>query len=374
MNITALREKAKRRLPRAIFDYVDGGAEDEQTLADNLASFADWRFVPSRLTDLRALHPETTLLGGPSAFPAAVAPTGLNGLLWPDGDIALARAAQRAGIPFMLSTASNAALEEVARQAGGRLWFQLYVVEQELALSLVRRAREADYECLAVTVDVVANGKRERDVRNGFRMPPRYTPAMVLDGLLHPRWTWNYLRHGMPALGNFQTPEAQSPQARAALLRRSMDAGFSWQALEAVRQAWPRKLIVKGVLDPQDVLRCRAMGVDAVVLSNHGGRQLDSAWTGMEALAALQGMDLQGCEIMVDGGVRRGSHMAKAVAFGASGVLLGRAALYGLASGGEDGALDALHILRDEYLGTLTHLGCGGTAALDAGFVAQRRG
>lgn len=372
MNIAALREKARRRLPRVIFDYVDGGAEDEQTLADNLASFSGWRFVPSRLTDLRAMRLDTRLLGGPAEFPAAVAPTGLNGLLWPGGDIALARAAQRAGIPFMLSTASNASLEDVARQAQGRLWFQLYVVEQTLALSLVQRAREADYECLAVTVDVVANGKRERDVRNGFRMPPRYTPAMVLDGLMHPGWTWNYLRHGMPALGNFQTPEAQSPQARAALLRRSMDAGFSWEALDAVRQAWPRKLIVKGVLDPQDVLRCRAMGVDAVVLSNHGGRQLDSAWTGMEALAALQGMDLQGCEVMVDGGVRRGSHLAKAVALGASGVLLGRAVLYGLASGGEAGAFEALQILRDEYLGTLTHLGCESTAALDKGFVAAR--
>lgn len=372
MNIAALRERARRRLPRAVFDYVDGGAEDEQTLADNQASFEAWRFLPRRLTDLREIRTATTLLGGPAAFPAAVAPTGLNGLLWPDGDVAMARAAERAGIPFMLSTASNAALEDVARQAGGRLWFQLYVIEQELALSLVRRARAAGYEALVVTVDVVANGKRERDLRNGFRMPPRYTPAMVLDGMLHPRWSWTFMWQGVPRLGNFQTPEAQSPQARAALLKRSMDAGFSWQALEVVRQAWPGKMVVKGVLHPEDVLRCRSLGVDAVVLSNHGGRQLDSSLTGMEALAALQGKDVQGCELMADGGVRRGSHVAKAVALGASGALLGRAVLYGLASGGETGAAEALAIIRDEYAGTLMQLGCAATDKLDGGFLVPR--
>ncbi len=346
-----------------IYDFMAGGAQDELGLQANRDAYRQWKFVPRRLVDLRRVAPDTTVLGRPAAFPAVVAPTGLNSMYWPRGDLALARAAQHHGIPFSLSTASSLSLEEVARQAGGRMWFQLYVVERALAHSLVERAKQAGYECLIVTVDVVANGKRERDMRNRFALPVRHRPRTLWEGVSHPGWSLRYLRHGMPVLGNFNTPEAQTGAARAALLSRSMDAGFDWEALDIVRRQWPGKMLVKGVLHPEDVQRCQAMGLDGVVLSNHGGRQLDDSRTALETLAELP--EMPGFEILVDGGIRRGSDIAKAVALGARAVMVGRAALYGLASAGEAGVRHALEILAREYQDTLTQLGCPDTARLN---------
>lgn len=345
-----------------VYDFIAGGAQDERTLQANLDSYRQWRFVPRRLVDLRHIDTSTTLMGKSVAFPAVIAPTGLNGLYWPDGDVALARAAQHSNIPFTLSTASSQPLEHVAQHAGGRLWFQLYVIEQELARSLVERAKNSGYECLVVTVDVVVNGKRERDLRNRFGMPLRLGPDMMWDVLSHPGWAWRYLRNGKPVLGNFNTPQAQTATARAALLSRSMDAGFDWAALEAIRQQWPHKMLVKGVLHPDDIKRCQAMGMDGVVLSNHGGRQLDDACTALEALTQLP--VLPDFDVLVDGGIRRGSDIAKAVALGARAVMLGRATLYGLASNGETGARNALDILHKEYKDTLVQLGCPATSRL----------
>lgn len=363
INIEDLHKQARRNLPAMIYDFLAGGAQDEFTLQANREAYRQWRFVPRRLVDLRRVAPETTVLGGAAAFPAIVAPTGLNSIYWPQGDLALARAAQHGNIPFTLSTASSLPLEHVAQHAGGRLWFQLYVVERALAQSLVERAKRAGYECLIVTVDVVVNGKRERDMRNQFALPVRYRPRTLWDGMRHPGWSLRYLRHGMPVLGNFDTPEARTDTARAALLSRSMDAGFDWAALEIIRQQWPRKMLVKGVLHPEDIRRCQAMGMDGVVLSNHGGRQLDDSRTALETLAELPAMP--GFEILVDGGIRRGSDIAKAVALGARAVMVGRAALYGLASAGEAGVRHALGILAQEYKDTLTQLGCPDSAGLD---------
>jgi (S)-mandelate dehydrogenase len=367
INIADLQRSAHRVLPVMVRDYLEGGAQDERTLQANPEAFRAWRFLPRRLVELHKIQTQTQILGDATAFPAVVAPTGLNALFWPQGDLALARAAQRAQIPFTLSTASSVSLEDVARQAGGRRWFQLYVIERELAFDLVNRARQAGYECLVVTVDVVANGKRERDLRNGFALPVRYRLRTLWDGLSHPAWSWRYLRHGLPVLGNFNTAAARSPAARAALLGRAMDRGFNWETLEQIRQQWPGKMLVKGVLHPHDVMRCRQIGMDGVVLSNHGGRQLDDACTALEVLAQLPRFDH--FDVLVDGGVRRGSDIAKAVALGASAVMVGRAALYGLASNGEDGVLQALTLLHDEYRDTLLQLGCPTTSQLGPAFL-----
>ncbi len=362
INIEDLQRQARKNLPTMVYDYLEGGAQDERTLSANLSAYQQWRFVPRRLVNLQRVDTGTMLLGRPAAFPAVLAPTGLNALFWPQGDLALARAARHHDIPFTLSTASSLSLEQIASQSGGRLWFQLYVVERALALSLVRRARQAGYDCLVVTTDVVVNGKRERDQRNQFALPVRYRARTLWDGLRHPGWTWRYLRHGLPVLGNFDTPEARTPQAREALLRRSMDASFDWDALDAMRQHWPGRMLIKGVLHPDDIQRCRQMGLDGVVLSNHGGRQLDDACTTLDVLAQLPRMP--GFEVLLDGGIRRGSDIAKAVALGASAVMIGRAALYGLASAGEAGARHALTLLKNEYHDALCQLGCPGTLQL----------
>jgi len=369
VSVYEMRRQARRTLPKMVYDYLEGGALDERTLRSNPTSYQNWRFLPRRLIDLSAVRPETSMFGRDIAFPAVVAPTGLNSLFWPRADLALARAAQRCGIPFTLSTASSMSLEQVAELSAGRLWFQLYVIEPGLALSLVERAKAAGYECLVVTVDVVANGKRERDLRNGFGLPVRYSLRTLWDGLCHPAWSWRYLRHGLPVLGNFNASRVPSPEARAALLRRSMDESFDWAALDAIRQNWPGKMLVKGVLHPDDIERCRKMGIDGVVLSNHGGRQLDDTCSPLDVLAQLA--PTPGFDILVDGGIRRGSDIAKAVALGARAVMLGRAALYGLACGGEAGVSHALSLLQEEYRNTLVQLGCPDTALLDAGYVRR---
>ena len=242
------RSLAKRRLPRMVFDYLDGGAESERGLHRNLEAFAATNFAPRRLVDVSRRSSSVSLFGRTLPTPFVVAPTGLNGALWPDGDVALARAARSAGIPFVLSTASNATIEDVAERAGGDLWFQLYVVQRDLAQQLVGRAKEAGYRVLVLTVDVAVNGKRERDLRNGFGIPFRQTPRSVLDAVTHPRWTLRQIRHGLPQLANFASPNATDVNAQAALMRRQMDASFCWEDLQALRDAWPGLLIVKGIM------------------------------------------------------------------------------------------------------------------------------
>lgn len=362
INIQDMQRQARKNLPNMVYDYLEGGAQDERTLAANVAAYQQWQFVPHRLVNLQEVQPRAKVLGLEAAFPAVLAPTGLNALFWPQGDLALARAAEQHDIPFTLSTASSLSLEQIASQAQGRLWFQLYIVERNLAQSLLQRALIAGYECLVVTVDVVVNGKRERDQRNQFALPMRYRARTLWDGIRHPGWTRRYLQHGLPVLGNFNTPEAKTPLARAALLKRAMDASFDWAALEEMRQQWPGRMLVKGILHPKDIQQCKAMGMDGVVLSNHGGRQLDDACQALDVLAQLPRMP--GFDILIDGGIRRGSDIAKAVALGAHAVMIGRAALYGLASHGEAGVSHALTLLKQEYLDTLCQLGCPSTANL----------
>jgi (S)-mandelate dehydrogenase len=260
------RSLAARRLPRMVFDYLDGGAESERGLRRNCAAFEDICFEPWRLLDVSQRDLSTEMFGRRQQMPVVIAPTGLNGALWPDGDVLLARAAAKAGIPFALSTASSATIEEVADRAGGDLWFQLYVVQRALAEALTRRALVSGYKTLVLTVDVPVNGKRERDMRNGFAIPFRYSPAAVMDCALHPKWLLRQLRHGLPQLANFAGADASDVNAQAALMSRKMDASFAWDDLKALRDSWPHTLIVKGLLRVDDAARCIDPGADAVVI------------------------------------------------------------------------------------------------------------
>lgn len=361
-SVEDFRKAARARLPRMVYDYVDGGAEGERGLTRNETGFERWRFLPRRLVDVSARSLETTLWDRRYPMPVYLAPTGLNGIVRPGGDAMLARAAAKAGVPFALSTASNMSLEEVAREGGdGEKWFQLYVLNRELAEILVRRAREARYDALILTVDAHVNGYRERDMRNGFGLPARYTPRTLLDGALHPRWSMDFLRHGVPKLSNFETMEASSPETQAALLSRKMDASFDWEALAWLRDLWPGRLMVKGLLRSDDALRCAELGVDAVILSNHGGRQLDGNATAVDCISGV--VRHTEMPVFFDGGIRRGTDVLKGLCLGASMVGLGRATLYAMAAEGEAGVTRCFEILRDEMDRAMALLG---TPSVDA--------
>ena len=290
-NVEDYRRLAAKRLPRMVFDYLDGGAESERGLRRNLAAFETICFEPWRLLDVSQRDLSIELFGRRQPMPLVIAPTGLNGALWPDGDVLLARAAARAGIPFALSTASNATIEDVANRAGGELWFQLYVVQRALAEALTKRALAAGYKTLVLTVDVPVNGKRERDMRNGFAIPFRYSPRAVLDGALHPDWLLRQLRHGLPELANFAGAGSHDVNAQAALMNRQMDASFAWDDLKALRDAWPHTLLVKGLLRAEDAEHCIQLGVDGVVISNHGARQLEDVAAPIEKLTEFAATD-----------------------------------------------------------------------------------
>lgn len=366
LSVAEYQALARRRLPRFVMDYLDGGAEDERGLKRNRDAFSRLDFAPRRLQDISVRSTQTRIVGSPVAAPMVVGPTGLNGLYWRDADVCLARAAGRAGLAFALSTASNNSIEAVADHASGELWFQLYVIHETLADQLVSRALAAGYRTLIVTVDVQLNGRRERDLRNGFGLPFRYTPKLVADAALHPGWAVSMLRRGPPQMANLVTAQATDPAAQAALLARQMDASFGWRRLEALRDRWPHRLIVKGLMRPDDVTRCFSIGVDGVVLSNHGGRQLDDAASPLEVLDRIR--EPNG-DVLIDGGVRRGSDVVKALALGAKGVLLGRAPLYGLAVGGEEGAFAVLEMLKAEIDLTLAQLGVPAIADLNRDLV-----
>lgn len=355
-SIADLRTLARRKLPRAVFDFYDGGAEDERTLANNARAFDRWQLAPRVLVDVGNASTAGTLLGSAAAMPAAIAPTGAAGFGWRGADLALAHAAAKLGIPYTLSSSATTAIETIADKAPGRLWFQAYVLRnQDFFWKLIERARQADYEALVITVDLPVGGKRERDFRNHFSIPFRFTPRNMLDFASRPRWAFDMLLRGMPVMENLRGLEAAATNATAiaSSVGRSYDPAFDWARLAEVRDRWPRKLIVKGVSRGDDAQRLAAMGVDAIVVSNHGGRQLDGAVPSLQALSEVLESVAGRVPVLVDGGIRRGTDIAKALALGAQGVLLGRATLFGAVAAGDAGAQRALDILHDELLRTM---------------------
>jgi (S)-mandelate dehydrogenase len=370
LNIDDLRTIAKRRLPRFVFDYVDGGSEDEATLAGNRDAFARLRLRPRTLIDVSARDRSTTLLGARAAMPAVVGPTGLNGLSWRDGDMELARAAAAAGLPFALSTVSMSKVEDVAREAAGRLWLQAYVFsERRITDAIVERARAAGFEAVMLTSDFPVAGKRERDLRTGLLPQQRFTLGTKLDILMHPRWLATVATR-RPRFVNVERELGAGRDVNSFVGHGMFDPSFRWDDLKRFRDRWPGKLLLKGVLRADDAERAAGAGVDAIVLSNHGGRQLDGCISGLDALPGVLRAVGTRLPVLVDGGVRRGSDIAKAVALGAQGVLLGRAPVYGLAAGGRAGVAKALEILADEFDRTLALTGCRSVADLTADLIA----
>ena len=356
LNVMDYRALAKDRLPKMVFDFLEGGAADERALVHNREVFSRLNLRPRRMVDISKRDLSVQLFGRTQAAPFMIAPTGMNGALWHEGDLALVRAAQEAGIPFALSTASSSSIEEVAEVSTGDRWFQLYVSDRKASETLVNRAKAAGYSTLVVTSDVAINGLRERDVRNGFSLPMKMSPGTIWDGMTHPRWSMDFMVHGMPPMGNFVSKAASDTNKQSTMMSRSMDATFDWEALKGLRKLWPGTLLVKGILNADDAVRCVAEGADGVILSNHGGRQLGDVISPLQVLAETRSKITQ--PILIDSGYRRGSDIVKALALGANSVLLGRATLYGLAAKGQEGVADVIKILKAEVDNTLAQIGC----------------
>jgi (S)-mandelate dehydrogenase len=375
-NIEDLRRLARHRLPRSVFDFFDGGAEDETTLRENRAAFERVRLLPRVLVDVRQVDTGIEIFGVRSNLPMAIAPTGGIGAGRNHADLMLARAARAAGIPYTLATPATASIEEIAEQAGGRLWFQLYVLKnRELRMKLLERARAAGYEVLLVTVDLAVGGKRERDLRNDFVAPFSPSWRNSRDVLAKPAWLADMARHGIPKMKNLEGMVRWSTRITdvAASVGRELDASFDWEQLKAIRDAWPGKLVLKGVERPDDAERAAAAGCDGVVVSNHGGRQLDGAQATLDALPAVARAVGSRLTVLLDGGVRRGVDILKARALGARAVLTGRATLFGVMAGGEAGARRAIEILGSEFERALQLSGVREAQHIDAGLVAPRR-
>jgi (S)-mandelate dehydrogenase len=368
LNIADLRDIARRRVPGFVFEYVEGGAEDECTLRGNREAFMRLRFVPQILIDTSQRQLRTTILGREATAPLIIAPTGLNGLLHPDGDLMLARAAAKLGVPYTLSTVSTTRLEDLASGAGGRLWMQLYVLkDRAIGRDIVRRAAAAGFEALVFTCDANVFGNREWDQR-GYRRPGRPNTRAVLDTLRHPRWAWEVLvRRGMPRFRNleaFMPPSAVTPVGASTVLPRLFDATICWDDLAWIRELWRGKLIIKGVLSSADAERAAGLGVDGIVVSNHGGRQLDSCVAPIDVLPEIVRTVGERLAILIDSGFRRGTDVVKALALGAQAVMVGRATLYGLIADGGPGGERALAILTSEIDRVLGQLGCTSVAEL----------
>jgi (S)-mandelate dehydrogenase len=375
INIEDLRGLARRRLPRAIFDFFDGGAEDEVSLRENRAAFERIRLLPRVLVDVKAVSLETDLFGRKSQLPLAIAPTGGISAGRFGAELILARAAKAAGVPFTMATPSAFTIEQVAQEVGGRLWFQLYAVRDlSFRSKLVERARQAGFEAILVTVDLPVSGKRERDPRNGFHTP--YSPNWrnSKDVVFKPSWALDMLRNGLPGMANlvgypFSTPSGTDI---VTAVGREMDAGLDWEYIKRLRNDWPGKLLLKGVERADDAERAVSVGCDGVVVSNHGGRQLDGAVPTLEALPAVSKAVGSKITVLLDGGVRRGVDILKARALGAHGVLTGRATLFGAMAGGDAGALRALEILSSELERAMRLCGVRSMAEIGPELLAPR--
>jgi (S)-mandelate dehydrogenase len=377
-NIADLRAAGRRRLPKGVFEYVDRGTEDEVAACNNRAAFERVKMHNRVLMDVSKIDMSTTLFGKPMRLPLAIAPTGVAGLCWYEGELELAKAAAAAGIPFSLATGSNTPMEKVAREAGGRLWFQLYMWQKrELSYELVKRAEDAGFDTLVLTVDFALGANREHNQRNGFSMPFRPSPRNITDLMLHPGWLQRVLLRymttsGMPRHENYPKEYQIRITGDAASKKDLRAHSMNWDDVDKLRQIWPGTLILKGILRPDDAVRAVERGVDGIVVSNHGGRNMDSAVASLDVLPEIVAAVGDRTTVLLDSGIRRGSDIVKALALGAKAVLIGRATLYGVMVGGQAGAERALSILENELKRTMAYVGCRSIAEIGPDVLAQR--
>jgi L-lactate dehydrogenase (cytochrome) len=365
-----LREMARRRIPRPVFDYVDGAAGDEVTAARNIAALQAIELAPRVLVDVSRVETATTVLGEPVALPLLGAPMGLTGLLHPDGEMALAHALHQAGSVSVVAAMASCRVEEVAAAAAGPLWFQMYIWrDRDLVADMLRRARGAGVTVLVLTLDVPRAGFRDRDRRNGFSIPPRVTARALASGLAHPGWSYGFARYPRFRWGNLPAGEGNGATAFGASVNRQFDPSASWHDIGWFRDRWHGSLVVKGVLHPEDARRAVSLGAEAVIVSNHGGRQLDGAPAAISALPAVVAAVGGEAEVYMDGGIRRGVDIVKALALGARACLAGRALAYGLGAAGEAGAWRAVEILQEELRTALALAGCPSIHDLHPGWL-----
>jgi (S)-mandelate dehydrogenase len=366
-SIEDLRAIARRKLPRMVFDYIDGAAGDESTARRNRTGFERFLLRPEILVDLSTRSLATKLFGQPVAMPLVIGPTGMNGAYWPEGDLCLARAAKAEGIPFVMSTAATVKLATLVDAAGPLRWFQLYMLrDRGLAKALLDRVRASGFDVLQLTVDTAVTGRRNRDVRNGFTLPFRWSARKLADTARRPAWAFQMFRTGSPTLQLFAEAVGELPPGATIteVVQRQISDAFTWRDLDWLREQWQGKLVLKGVSDPSHVERACAAGMDGVVVSNHGGRQLDGSGSTIEQLPRIAEAAAGRLTVLIDSGFRHGADIAKALALGADAVQLGRPTLYGLAAAGQSGVQHALRILGAELEVAMALSGATGVAQL----------
>jgi isopentenyl diphosphate isomerase/L-lactate dehydrogenase-like FMN-dependent dehydrogenase len=363
--VAEFRARAKRKLPKFAFDYLDGGAGSEAGIRRNEQAFEDLVFRPRALVNVETRDLATTLFGRRWAAPFGIAPVGLGNLLCPRGDEAIVRAAAAADIPYTLSTAGTTSLERIAEIAPQHAWYQLYVSRSDDDVAdIVRRADHAGYEVLLITVDIPVPARRLRDMRNNFAMPFRITPRVAYELVTHPSWSLRTLAAGRPS---FATIERYAPNGReslAAYMSSQIRGKFDWGELARLREKWPRRLVVKGLLNAEDVLHARDLGCDGVVISNHGGRQMESGPATIDLVPEIRAAVGPDYPLLVDSGVRSGEHIIKALAAGADFVLIGRAMMYAVAAIGTPGAKAAIDLMIDEASRCLGQIGYADVASV----------
>jgi (S)-mandelate dehydrogenase len=342
VSIADLRRMAGKRLPRMAYDYIEGGCDDEFGIAENEAAFGNYRLVPRYLVDVSHRDLTVKIAGETFAIPLGIAPTGNAGMFRHDADRLLAIEAAAANVPFILSSASNASIEEAVKAAPNHTWFQLYGARDvKISEDMIRRAAGLGVKTLVLSVDVPAHSNRERNHRNGFAHPLKVTPAMIFQTITHPAWAWEYFGNGgLPHMGNFRPYAAgrASPSDVADFFVGQFPSpGLSWSFMELVRRQWSGKLFVKGILHPADAVRAVEIGADGIIVSNHGGRQLDRAISSVDAFPFIKAVVGEKTELMLDGGIRRGSDIVVALCLGAKFVFAGRPMLYGATVGGRAG-------------------------------------
>jgi L-lactate dehydrogenase (cytochrome) len=359
-SIEDLRQEARRRVPRAIFEYADRGSYDEVTFHRNLADLAALKFRQRVMVDVSRQQLSTTVMGEPWSIPVGIGPTGLTGLFHANGEMLGARAAQAFGVPFCLSTMSICSIEDVRGAVTKPFWFQLYLMrDRSFNAELMDRALAANCSAIMLTVDMPVQGLRRRDPKNGLSIPPKLTLRNALEVALRPTWALKVLTGRRRTFGNLEArlKGAGGLKTLSEWIAQQFDPTVTWKDLAWVRERWPRKLLIKGILDPEDARLACAHGVDAIVVSNHGGRQLDGARSTISALPGIVEAVGGGCDVLFDGGVRSGQDILKALALGAKGCLIGKAFLYALAARGEAGVALALEIMRKELAVSLALTG-----------------
>lgn len=367
INVEDFAQRARKGLPSPIVDFFDGGAEDERTMARNRTAFDDWALCPRVMHNVSKVDARARVMGQDLAWPYVVGPTGMPGLLHPDGEIGIARAAERVGAMYSLSTMASRSIEEVAAATAGPKAFQLYLFrDRGLTLELLQRAKAAGYKALILTVDVQVPANRERDRRSGMVIPPKFNLGSILNFAQHPLWCWNVLVRRPVTLANFSGSRADPGVPLLRFINEQFDPAITWPDLEWVAQQWGAPVAIKGILAPEDATKAVDHGASTVILSNHGGRQLDGALAPMDVLPTVVERLDGPAEIIVDGGVRRGTDMLKAIALGATACMSGRVGLYGLGAGGTAGATAALGALRSEFDRDLALLGVTDLSQIDA--------